>query len=152
MPSDWNPPQYLRYNNERIRAAIDLLKRIDLKTPAVVYDLGCGTGNTIALLKKRWPDAKITGVDSSPAMLQQAQADLAGATGNLLWQHADLANWTPDTPPDLLYSNAAFHWIDQHEKVFPRLFHAVKPGGVLAVQMPIFFWLTSTCGSARNGV
>ena len=139
MPSDWNPPQYLRYSNERIRAAVDLLERVDLKAPEVVYDLGCGTGNTTVLLKQRWPAAQITGVDSSPAMLQQAETDQGEAARDLRWQHADLANWAPDTPPDLLYSNAAFQWVDQHEKVLPRLLHAVKPGGVLAVQMPNFF-------------
>ena len=139
MPSDWNPPQYLRYSNERIRAAVDLLERVDLEAPEVVYDLGCGTGNTTALLKQRWLAAQITGVDSSPAMLQQAEADQGAAGSGLRWQHADLANWAPDTPADLLYSNAAFQWVDQHEKIFPRLLRAVKPGGVLAVQMPNFF-------------
>ena len=93
ITSDWNPPQYLQYNNERMRAALDLLEKVDLKKPEMVYDLGCGTGNTTALLKERWPDAQTTGVDSSPAMLQQAQADLNKTAGNLRWQHADLANW-----------------------------------------------------------
>jgi trans-aconitate 2-methyltransferase len=128
----WDPSQYLRFAGERLRPALDLLSRIPLESPRVIYDLGCGPGTVTALLKKRWPSARITGVDSSEAMLAKAR-ELEPA---LLWQAADLARWSPDSAPDLLFSNAALHWLDGHETLFPRLLASLNRGGVLAVQMP----------------
>src|SRR5262249_6936508 len=78
-----------------------------------------------------WPNAHITGVDESEAMLARA-AEIPGVS----WQQADLATWSPPTPPDLVYSNAALHWLGDHEHLFPRLLDMLAPGGILAVQMP----------------
>jgi trans-aconitate 2-methyltransferase len=129
--STWDPNQYLKFADHRLRPALDLLARVPLEAPATVYDLGCGPGNVTRLLIKRWPGARVTGVDSSAAMLEKARA-IPGIT----WQAADLASWAPPAPADLVYSNAALHWIDDHASLFPRLLAQVKPGGVLAVQMP----------------
>lgn len=84
------------------------------------------------LLARRWPEATVTGVDASPEMLEAART--TGA--KIRWIEADLAGWTPDEPPDLLFSNAALHWLDDHPALFPRLLGLLEPGGVLAVQMP----------------
>ena len=73
----WNPIQYLRFGNQRLRPALDLLARIPLDAPANVYDLGCGPGTATVYLKARWPDAHVTGVDGSPEMLARAQQDPA---------------------------------------------------------------------------
>lgn len=132
MPDAWDPSQYLKFIDHRLRPALDLLARIDAPAPRTVFDLGCGPGNVTALLAVRWPDARITGVDGSAAMLARARADHPG----LAWQQADLAAWEPAGPVDLLYSNAALHWLDDHERLFPRLMGFVAHGGVLAVQMP----------------
>jgi len=129
--STWDPAQYLKFADHRLRPALDLLARVPLEAPASVYDLGCGPGNVTKLLAQRWPGARVTGVDSSATMLEKARA-IAGID----WQTADLASWTPAAPADLIYSNAALHWIDDHKTLFPRLLTQVKPGGVLAVQMP----------------
>ena len=75
----WNPQQYLMFADHRLRPAQDLLARIPLSRPAAVYDLGCGSGNVTRLLAQRWPNAAITGVDNSPEMLAQAQAQSATA-------------------------------------------------------------------------
>ena len=130
--SAWNPSQYLRFGNERLQPALDLLSRIPLEDPAIIYDLGCGMGTVTAFLKERWPGAKVTGVDSSESMLERAGALDAEVT----WQQKDLNEWRPELPADLLYSNAVLHWLDNHETLFPRLMQGLNPGGVLAVQLP----------------
>lgn len=134
--TDWNPALYLAHAGPRLRPAVDLLNRIAVAAPAEVRDLGCGTGAATRLLAARWPQARIVGIDSSPAMLAQAAAE--GPAGDrLTWQQADLSTWNP--PPasaDVIFSNAALHWLDDHARLLPRLMAALRPGGVLAVQMP----------------
>ncbi len=132
MSTGWNPAQYLKFAGHRLRPALDLLARVDVEDPKVVFDLGCGPGNVTRVLAERWPGADVTGVDGSPHMLARARDEHSG----LNWLQADLRDWQPDTPADVLYSNAALHWLDDHRALFPRLMEGLKPGGVLAVQMP----------------
>ena len=131
----WDPKQYLKYSNERLRPAQDLLARVPGDAPRTIVDLGCGAGNVTALLADRWPHARITGVDNSSEMLAKARASTAG-DARFEWIEADIATWAPSAPVDVVYSNAALHWQDDHARLFPRLFDWVAPGGVLAVQMP----------------
>jgi trans-aconitate 2-methyltransferase len=129
----WDPTQYLKFVGERMRPAVDLLARIETTSVATVVDLGCGAGNLAPLLLARWPAARLTGVDSSCDMLARARREHHGAT----FVQADIGTWHPATPVDVLYSNAALHWLDGHESLLPRLLdEAVAPGGTLAVQMP----------------
>jgi len=128
----WDPTQYLKFADHRLQPALDLLARVPLRAPARVVDLGCGAGNVTRLLAERWPEAEVIGVDGSAEMLDRA----AGEAPAIAWRQADIAAWQPETPPDLLYSNAALHWLEGHEALFPRLFALLPPGGVLAVQMP----------------
>ena len=128
----WDPKQYLKFSQPRLRPAIDLLARVDCDAPRLVYDLGCGAGNVTALLVQRWPDAQIIGVDASAAMLAQA----AEVLPQLQWQQHSLADWRPPADADIIYSNAALHWLPDHQRLFPALVQALAPGGVLAVQMP----------------
>lgn len=138
----WDPTQYLKFADERLRPALDLLTRIPAAAPESVVDLGCGTGNLAPLLLQRWPQAQLTGVDSSPEMLAKARADHPHAS----FVQADVANWRPAQPVDVLYSNATLHWIKDHDAVVPGLLSAVKPGGWLAIQMPRNFAAPShTC-------
>ena len=127
----WEPGQYLKFADHRLRPAIDLLNRIDAD-PRTIVDLGAGTGNVTRLLQSRWPNARVTGVDSSPEMLARA----ADALPQISWDQADLSAWRPRESVDLLYSNAALHWVDDHSTLFPALFAMVNPGGTFAVQMP----------------
>lgn len=129
--STWDPNIYLKFTDHRLRPAVDLMARIPLAEARVVYDLGCGPGNVTKLLAERWPMARVTGVDASPEMLAKARA-VPGIT----WQQAELSTWKAETPADVVYSNAAFHWLDDHSKLFPHLLSQAKPGGFLAVQMP----------------
>lgn len=134
----WDPAQYLKFAGDRMRPAIDLLARVPLSAPRRIVDLGCGAGNVTRLLAERFPGAAITGVDNSAAMLERARREAPAGSG-VRWWLADLAHWAVadgEAAPDLLYSNAALHWLDDHARLFPRLLAAVGPGGVLAVQMP----------------
>jgi trans-aconitate 2-methyltransferase len=128
----WNPQQYHRYADERLRPAADLLARIPLDDANSICDLGCGSGRATALLARRWPAARIIGVDSSPSMLATARRELPGVQ----FVEADLVRWSAPLAPDLLFSNAALHWLDDHTRLFPRLMSQLEPGGFLAVQMP----------------
>lgn len=129
----WDPAQYLKYGNERLRPALDLLARVPLEAPGVVVDLGCGAGNVTAAIRHRYPaPTRIIGVDSSPEMLARAR----GAEPSVEWVEADVATWAPDAPVDCLYSNATLHWLPGHAALIARLMGCLKPGGVLAIQMP----------------
>lgn len=128
----WDPTQYLRWSDHRVRPAVDLIQRVPLERPGHIVDLGCGTGNVTALLRRAWPEARVTGVDASAAMLERARASDPGVA----WQQAEIASWTPAARVDLLFSNAALHWLDGHASLFPRLLGLVAPGGVLAIQIP----------------
>lgn len=146
----WDPTQYLKFADHRLRPAIDLLNRVDLTSPSVVYDLGAGTGNVTELLANRWPHARIIGVDSSEEMLREASKRDA----NIEWEVGDIGQWQPAATPDLIFTNAALHWESDHADLFTRLMTSLKPGGVLAVQMPRNFGAlshTSISEAAKSG-
>ncbi len=131
----WDPNQYLAFSSHRLRPALELLARVPLEQPERVADLGCGTGNVTLYLRRRWPQAHILGVDNSPEMLQEAaRAEIPAPP--VRWHSADLAQWVPEHPLDVIYSNAALHWLGEHARQFPRLVRLLRPSGVLAVQMP----------------
>lgn len=131
--TSWNPAQYLKFSDHRLRPALELLGRVPLAAPAVVYDLGCGPGEVTRILAERWPAATVYGIDNSPEMLQKATAE----PSRIRWIEGDIATWVPAEPPDLIYSNATLHWVPEHASLFPRLAGLLEPGGVLAVQMPM---------------
>lgn len=129
----WDPDQYARFHDHRLRPALELLERVPLKNPSVVCDLGCGTGNVTRIIAARFPGARVIGLDSSPEMLGKASAE----PSRVEWVRADIEEWEPEEAPDLIYSNAVLHWLKDHEALLPRLFGALAPGGCLAVQMPL---------------
>ncbi len=128
----WNPEAYLAFANYRERPIAELIDRIPPIDVTHAVDLGCGTGNSTAAVGARFPDAALTGVDNSPEMLAKARDDLPSAT----WMEADLGTWEPREKFDLILSNAALHWIPDHDALFERLLGALNEGGGLAVQMP----------------
>ena len=130
--ADWSPAQYLQFEDERTRPARDLLAQVDFAAPASVFDLGCGPGNSTALLTARFPGARVVGVDNSPAMLAAACAAVPTAT----FIEADLAGWAPQGGADLLFANATLQWLPDHLPLMLRLLRSLNPGGALAVQMP----------------
>ncbi|MDR1967858.1 MAG: trans-aconitate 2-methyltransferase [Burkholderiaceae bacterium] len=130
--TDWNPALYTRYEDERTRPAAELLARVPLASAARVVDLGCGPGNSTELLMRRFAGAQVIGIDNSEAMLAAARQRLP----ELRFELRDIAAWQPEAMPDLIYANAALQWVPGHEALLPRLFSALAPGGVLAIQMP----------------
>lgn len=128
----WDPDAYLRFGDERTRPSADLASRIALEAPASAVDLGCGPGNSTAVLKSRWPAARVVGLDSSPAMIEAARANCPDDE----WLVADIATWEPDARLDLVFSNAALQWIPDHGRLVTRLFGRVSDGGALAFQVP----------------
>ena len=128
----WDPKVYLKFADHRLRPAAELLARISLEAPKRVVDLGCGPGNVTALLTERWPSAKLIGVDNSQPMLDAAAKSGVAAE----WVMADIDSYAPPERFDVIYSNAALHWVPNHHRLFPRLCGLLAPGGVLAVQMP----------------
>ena len=133
MPS-WDPDVYLRFARERELACHDLARRtVDrAATPWFVVDLGCGPGNSTKILRDLYPRAQIFGVDTDPAMLAKANRDRVNAR----FVQSDLATYQPETPPNLIFSNAAIQWVPDHAALFERLMGLLAPGGWLAVQIP----------------
>jgi trans-aconitate 2-methyltransferase len=128
----WDDAQYLKFGDERTRAARELLLRVPLSSAERIVDLGCGPGNSTALLQARWPSARLTGVDNSAEMLAHARQALP----EIEWIQGDAATFTPPEPVDLLFANAVFHWLPDHDSLFPALLEKIRAGGVLAAQMP----------------
>ena len=134
MSHTWDPERYLTYADERGRPFVDLLARVGATAPATVVDLGCGPGNLTGLLAERWPEARVTGVDSSAEMIAAAQA--SGAGDGIEWRVADLRDWRPEAPVDVLVSNATLQWVPDHLALLPRLVEQVAAGGWFAFQVP----------------
>jgi trans-aconitate 2-methyltransferase len=128
----WDPGQYLKFADERLRPGYELLARVGDLPPGPLYDLGCGTGAHARAIAARWPDRTLTGIDGSPEMLRQA----AATPSTIRWVHADLARWSAPERAALIFSNATLQWLDDHDRFFPHLQQQLVPGGVLAVQMP----------------
>ena len=129
----WNPKTYLAFADQRTRPAAELLARVPAGSPARVIDLGCGPGNSTALLAARWPEARLEGLDSSPAMLEEARASGVKAS----WILGDVSAWSPGAPYDVIYSNATFQWVPDQAALLPRLMSYLAPGGVSAFQVPV---------------
>ena len=131
MVHSWDPDRYLTFADERGRPFLELIARIDADAPSSVVDLGCGAGNLTTLLARRWPQARILGVDSSAEMIAAAPVD-AGVEFTV----GDIVGWPPPAPVDVLVSNAALQWVPGHLDLLPGLVGSVAPGGWLAFQVP----------------
>ncbi|WP_211659062.1 trans-aconitate 2-methyltransferase [Phytoactinopolyspora halophila] len=127
----WDPQQYLLYAEQRARPFHDLVARIPVERPDYVVDLGCGPGGLTAKLERRWPGAKIVGVDASAEMIQRAR----GCEG-VEFVRADVREWAPEAAVDVMVSNAMLQWVPEHARVLRRLASFLAPGGWLAFQVP----------------
>jgi trans-aconitate 2-methyltransferase len=134
----WDPKQYELFRNERSLPCFDLLdecaKRFEAakKIPARVIDLGCGTGELTKILHERLSAGSTLGIDSSAEMLAKAPQNIS----NLKFEQGDISAFTAENTYDLIFSNAALQWVDDHETLFAKLARALTPGGQLAIQMP----------------
>jgi trans-aconitate 2-methyltransferase len=128
----WNPELYGKFRGERARPFQDLMALVAPVSAPAVVDLGCGPGELTRLLHERLGARATLGVDSSPAMLERAHAQ---AAPGLSFAPGDLAD-PPEGPFDVVFSNAALHWVPDHRSLLARLASRLAPGGQLAVQLP----------------
>jgi trans-aconitate 2-methyltransferase len=130
----WNPDQYTLFKKERFAPFFDLLNWIEKKADLEVVDLGCGTGELTQQLADHLPNSSVLGVDSSPEMLSKSipfvSKNLSFARRSIQEQLAQPEQW------DLIFSNAALQWIDDHHILIPTIISKLKPGGQLAIQIP----------------
>jgi len=143
---EWDSELYLRYERERTQPSLDLAAKIPLETPQEIIDLGCGPGNSTRVLRKRWPEARIIGLDSSPAMVEKARQSSA----DIEWRIGDIQTWSEPDRFDLIFANASLHWIANHGTLMRRLIDALKPAGILAFQMPALY--NQPAAEAVNGL
>ena len=138
MPT-WSPDQYLKFTEERTRPCRELAERIDVASVRRVIDIGCGPGNSTEVLAARWPDAEITGLDNSAEMIAAARKSQPARR----WVVREIADWAASNDGnesrgqfDVVFSNAALHWLPDHAVLYPRLLARTAPGGTFAAQIP----------------
>lgn len=129
---DWNPDLYRQFEAERTRPAAELLARVGHPNAKFITDLGCGPGNSTELLYHAYPDALLTGLDTSLTMLEQARERLPSCR----FEQVDIRQWRPTQPQDIIYGNASLQWVTGHEQLIPHLMQQLAPEGILAIQMP----------------
>lgn len=134
MP-DWNATQYLKFRGQRTQPSIDLAEKIGLSAPSDVIDIGCGPGNSTAVLRKKYPNAKILGIDVSEDMIETAKRTYPDMEFLLLDAGKDLKNL--ERKFDIVFSNACIQWIPDHRSLLPDMMSILKDGGVMAVQTPM---------------
>jgi trans-aconitate 2-methyltransferase len=128
----WDAEHYLRFGDERTRPAEDLVRRVAVDAPGRVIDLGCGPGNSTEVLRRRWPDARVIGLDKSPEMIAAARSRHPECE----WILGAVETWTTNAPFDVVFSNAAFQWMGDHERLIGHVFEQVADAGALAFQIP----------------
>ncbi len=132
---DWNSEQYLKFASERTRPAIDLASRLEARSSGRILDLGCGPGNSTAVLKKYFPAAEILGVDNSPGMIERARRDYPDLSFRL-FDAADSFRVLGDGW-NVIFSNACLQWVPDHRALLVKLLDALTTDGELAVQIPL---------------
>lgn len=135
MMNDWNPDLYMQFGSERTQPSIDLIDRINLVKPKTIIDIGCGPGNSTQVLVNRWSKAKITGLDSSSAMIKQAKHDYPSQE----WIVADALTYRSGIKYDIVFSNAAIQWIPNHEDLLKKFHGMLSANGLIAIQIPLFW-------------
>ena len=134
---DWDASVYERVSGPQVEWAARVLDRLSLRGDETVLDAGCGTGRVTKLLLERLPRGRVVAVDASPSMVEAARSSL-GDRATVI--EADLAELELDEPVDAVFSNAVFHWVPDHDRLFARMYAALRPGGRIVAQ----------CGGAGN--
>ena len=132
--ADWNPELYLRFRAQRTQPTRDLVSRIQASTPRSILDVGCGPGNSTAVLKELYPKARILGIDRSESMIEAARS--RNPDIEFLRLDASTELGTLGSKFDIVFSNACIQWIDHHELLIPSLYELLEVGGELLIQLP----------------
>ena len=134
MTDPWNPAQYDKFQREREQPGFDLLAMVRAAPEMRVLDLGCGTGKLTRAVHERLRAARTLGLDRSVRMLEDARR--SRLPSGLVFEQGDITSFSGRDEYDLIFSNAAFHWVDDHDELIARLAAALKPSGQLAFQVP----------------
>ncbi|WNY23989.1 Trans-aconitate 2-methyltransferase [Methanimicrococcus hongohii] len=131
----WDAKQYLKFEKERTQPAVDLINRLTLKNPKRILDIGCGPGNSTRLIKDKYPEAYVLGIDKSPEMIETAKTD----NPDIDFLIADAGEELEKTGSgyDIVLSSAAIQWIPNHKELMVKMLSLLNPGGMLAVQVPL---------------
>lgn len=131
---NWNSNQYLKFKNERTQPAFDLANRICIDNPKNIIDIGCGPGNSTFVLKNRFPNANIIGIDNSADMISKAKSK----DSSINFVQADVNEFFAECKDkfDVVFSNACIQWIPNHKDLLSKLMRILKINGVLAIQIP----------------
>ncbi|MEA2365979.1 MAG: trans-aconitate 2-methyltransferase [Thermoleophilaceae bacterium] len=131
-PRDWDAASYHRVSAPQLEWAEAVLERLPLEGQETVLDAGCGSGRVTALLLERLPRGRVIAVDAAPSMVEHARKALDPERSTVL--QADLTELELDEQVDAAFSNAVFHWIQDHDALFGRIHAALRPGGRLVAQ------------------
>lgn len=129
----WDPGQYNKFREERMQPFFDLVALVRPAPGMRVIDLGCGTGELTAMLAERLPDARVEGIDSSRAMLEQA---MPRENERVTFRQQDLTEVTDWDAYDLVFSHAVLQWVPGNERLMAAILSRMKPGAQIAVQAP----------------
>lgn len=133
-PVDWDAATYHRVADNQEEWGIEVLDRLELAGDETVLDAGCGSGRVTRLLLERLPRGRVIGVDASPSMIEEARANLADDSDRVELRNENLTDLDLTDAVDAVFSNATFHWISDHNRLFQRLAAALRPGGALEAQ------------------
>lgn len=131
----WNPEKYNQFKNIRYQPFFDLMELISPENLKTAIDIGCGTGEQTHILSQKFDNSHFLGIDSSPEMLAKSKT-FEGE--NLNFKLISVEEFTKSNQKyDLIFSNAALQWSDDHEELFPKLISQINENGQFAVQMPV---------------
>jgi trans-aconitate 2-methyltransferase len=133
-PADWDASSYDRLADPQEQWGLEVLERLELRGDETALDAGCGSGRVTRHLLDRLPDGRVVGVDAAPSMIELARENLSEYGDRVELRQSDLVELALDEPVDVVFSNATFHWILNHQRLFERLFEAMKPGAVMEAQ------------------
>ena len=132
---DWDSLQYLKYKKERTQPAVDLVNRISLANPTKIIDIGCGPGNSTAVLAKKYTNAYILGVDCSQDMIETAKKEYPNLNFMMFNAETDFSNLSERF--DIVFSSACIQWIPNHKSLLNQMMQVLTDGGIMAIQIPI---------------
>ncbi len=133
-PVEWDAKTYHQVAAPQEEWGREVLARLELRGDETVLDAGCGSGRVTRLLLERLPEGRVIGVDASNQMIEHARENLEEFSDRVDLIASDLLDLDLDEQVDAIFSNATFHWILDHERLFQRLFAALKPGGTMEAQ------------------
>jgi trans-aconitate 2-methyltransferase len=131
----WNAAQYDKFQREREQPFFDLLGMVQPRAAMRIVDLGCGTGRLTRHLHEQLHARETIGIDRSPNMLEAQRSEMP--LPGLSFEVASIEDFPGDRGNfDLIFSNAAFHWVEHHDELLKRLRNTLAPSGQLAFQVP----------------